>query len=245
MTGSTGDYWLKSSNSGASAAGLSLAPGAGGQITVSFTPSASTPVGTVVSGTLYVDDYFTDNQSGDQLAAVPYTYTVGTAPPATTTPPPPATPTPPAPGPTGTSPPASPGPSRDRGRDRRPRHGEKLSTRDASLRLPLSATCASSARGPCRVSVTATVPGALATSRARTVTIGSGSLTVAAGHNAIMPLRLTTRGPKLLRTRHTLTVTLHVAIKTPGRSSYAHTVTPRLIYTQTKPRRRESPQHRA
>ena len=238
VTSSTGDRWLKSINSDDAGVGLSIVPGGSGQISVSFTPSASTPAGTVVSGTLYIDDYFTDTQSGDQLAAVPYTYTVGTAPPATTTPPPPATPTLPAPGPTGTSPPASPGP---------PAAiavatgvhvtSKKLSTSVASLRLPISATCASSARAPCRVSVTATVPGALATSRARTVTVGSGSLTVAAGHNAIMALRLTTRGLKLLRTRHTLTITLHVAIKTPGRSSYAHSVILRLIYAQTKPRR--------
>jgi hypothetical protein len=207
VTGSTGDYWLRSINSGASAAGLSLAPGAGGQINVSFTPSASTPVGTVVSGTLYVDDYFDDLQSCDQLAAVPYTYTVGTAPPATTTPPPAPEPPP------VTSPPASPRLARAVATGVRST-ARKLTTHSASLRLPLRATWASKASSPCRVTVTATVPGALAKSRARTVTIGSGSLTVAAGRSAIVHLRLTTRGIQLLRSRHTLRITLHVAIRT-------------------------------
>jgi subtilisin family serine protease len=144
VTGSTGDYWLKTINSGASAAGLSLAPGAGGQISVSFTPSASTPVGTVVSGTLYIDDYFNDLQSGDQLAAVPYTYTVGTAP---TTPPPATTPTPPSRGPPVTPPPVSPQPKRAAATGVRST-AKKLSTGVAALRLPLSATCASSSRSP-------------------------------------------------------------------------------------------------
>jgi hypothetical protein len=243
VTSSTGDRWLASINSAApTAQPLSVAPGGSGPISVSFTPSVSTPTGTVVSGTLYVDDYFNDSGSGDQLAAVPYTYTVGTAPPTTTTSTP-TTPTPPAtpPSPSGTvTPPVgSTRPAATVATGVRST-ARKLSTGVASLRLPLSATCASSASGRCRVSVTATVPGALAGSRARTVTIGSGSLTVAARQSAIVPLRLTTRGIKLLRTRHTLTITLHVAISTPGSSPYARTVTLRLTYTQTK-RRRGSP----
>jgi hypothetical protein len=233
VTGSTGDYWLQSTNPGAPAAGLSLAPGAGGQINVSFTPSASTPVGTVVSGTLYIDDHFNDTGSGDQLAALPYTYTVGTAPPATTTPPPATTPTPPGPGPTVTPPPAPPKPTARIATGVRAT-ANKLSTRIAALRLPLNATCASSAHGRCRVSVTATVPGTLAGSRRRTLTIGSGSLTVAAGQSAIAHLKLTARGITLLRARHALTVTLHVGIRTPGSSAYAHTITLRLTYAQTK-----------
>lgn len=240
VTSSTGDRWLASINSAApTAQPLSVAPGTSGQISLSFTPSASTVAGTVVSGTLYVDDYFNDSGSGDQVAAVPYTYTVGTAPPATTTTSTPTTPTPPSPSGTVTLPTASTRPAATVATGVRST-ARKLSTGVASLRLPLSATCASSARGRCRVSVTATVRSALARSRARTVTIGSGSLTVAARQSAIVPLRLTTRGIKLLRTRHALTITLHVAISTPGRPPYAHTVTLRLTYTQTK-RRRESP----
>jgi hypothetical protein len=233
VTGSTGDYWLQSTNPSASAAGLSLASGAGGQIHVSFAPSASTPVGTVVSGTVYIDDHFNGTGSGDQLAAVPYTYTVGTAPPATTTPPLTTTPTPPGPGLTVTPAPAPPEPTARIATGVRAT-AKKLSTRIAALRLPLNATCASSAHSRCRVSVTATVPGALAGSRARTVTIGSGSLTVAAGQSAIAHLKLTARGIKLLRARHALTVTLHVDIRTPGSAAFAHSITLRLTYAHTK-----------
>jgi hypothetical protein len=109
------------------------------------------------------------------------------------------------------------------------------------MRLPLDATCASSAHGRCRVSVTATVPGTLAGSRRRTLTIGSGSLTVAAGNTAIAHLKLTTRGIKLLRARHALTVTLHIGIRTPGSSAFAHSITLRLTYAHTK--RIKPPRH--
>jgi hypothetical protein len=105
-----------------------------------------------------------------------------------------------------------------------------LGTHVASLRLPLRATCATDARGPCRVSVTATVPGALAGSHTRTVTIGGGSLMVGAGRTAIVDLRLTARGITLLRDRHTLTITMHVAIRTRGRAAYTHAVRLRLTY---------------
>jgi hypothetical protein len=248
VTSSTGDRWLASINSaGPAVEPLSVAPDASGLISVSFTPSASTPAGTVVSGTLYLDDYFNDTQSGDQLAAVPYTYTVGTAPPATTPTPPTTTRMPPSPGPTVTAAPVSPSPAGATALATGTRStAAKLTTGVALLRLPLSATCASSAGGPCRVAVTATVPGAIARSRARTVTIGSGSLTVAAGQSAVVHLTLTTRGLGLLRTRHTLTVELHVAIRTPGSSSYAHTVTLRLTYAKPKRRLvRPSAQQRA
>ena len=49
---------------------------------VTITPSG--PAGTVVSGNLYVDDFdsnvpppVTSQTSGDELAAIPYTYTIG------------------------------------------------------------------------------------------------------------------------------------------------------------------------
>jgi len=52
--------------------------------------SRSSAPGTIVSGNLYVDD-LTDNvppsgqQTGDELAAIPYSYTIGPAPAAATT----------------------------------------------------------------------------------------------------------------------------------------------------------------
>ena len=57
-----------------------VAPGASATITVSVTPTG--PPGTRVSGTLYVDDYtegtefFDGPVQSDELAAIPYSYTV-------------------------------------------------------------------------------------------------------------------------------------------------------------------------
>jgi hypothetical protein len=85
VTSSTGDFWLFAINpaAGASSSPVVINPGQTGVINVTIAPSG-TP-GTVVSGNLYVDD-FTDNlppyhqTTGDELAAIPYRYTVGPAP---------------------------------------------------------------------------------------------------------------------------------------------------------------------
>jgi hypothetical protein len=90
VTSSTGDFWLFAINpaAGASSSPVIINPGQTGVINVTITPSG-TP-GTVVSGNLYVDD-FTDNlppygqTTGDELAAIPYSYTVGPAPTSVTT----------------------------------------------------------------------------------------------------------------------------------------------------------------
>jgi hypothetical protein len=59
---------------------LAINPGQSATINVTITPSA--PAGTVVSGNLYVDTFDSDVSpfgqiGGDELAALPYTYTVG------------------------------------------------------------------------------------------------------------------------------------------------------------------------
>lgn len=85
VTSSTGDFWLFAINPAAEASSspVVINPGQTSVINVTITPSG-TP-GTVVSGNLYVDD-FTDNlppyhqTTGDELAAIPYRYTVGPAP---------------------------------------------------------------------------------------------------------------------------------------------------------------------
>ena len=76
VTSSTGDFWqLQATNV------LYLLPGESGTISVQVTPDG--PVGSVQSGVLYVDDYVlaslfsTPLPDGDELAAIPYTYTVG------------------------------------------------------------------------------------------------------------------------------------------------------------------------
>jgi hypothetical protein len=76
VTSSTGDQWLATVKATApSFTPVEVDAGTTGTITVTFTPTA--PKGTLVTGILYVDDTSVSNQAGDELAAIPYTYTVG------------------------------------------------------------------------------------------------------------------------------------------------------------------------
>ncbi|MGO9300052.1 MAG: protease inhibitor I9 family protein [Acidimicrobiales bacterium] len=89
VTSSTGDAWqLLAVDPGAFAPSATSAgftpvvvnPGQTTVIDVTITPSG--PVGTMVNGTLYVDDFASGvppygQFSGDELAAVPYSYTIG------------------------------------------------------------------------------------------------------------------------------------------------------------------------
>jgi hypothetical protein len=88
VSSSTGDYWMIGATNSGSVSPLLLNPGQSGTINVTITPSGSN--GTVVSGALYIGAIagsvppFGD-QSADELAAIPYEYTVATAaPPAVT-----------------------------------------------------------------------------------------------------------------------------------------------------------------
>jgi hypothetical protein len=56
---------------------LTLAPGQTGTITLTFTPSAPKPKGTVVRGFIGVDTLNLATASGDELVNIPYTYKVG------------------------------------------------------------------------------------------------------------------------------------------------------------------------
>ncbi|MGH3186090.1 MAG: S8 family serine peptidase [Streptosporangiaceae bacterium] len=80
VTSPAGDLWLAATNASASFTPVVINPGQTATINVTITPDAGT--GTVVSGDLYVDDLVLgvspyDQQSGDELAALPYEYTVG------------------------------------------------------------------------------------------------------------------------------------------------------------------------
>jgi hypothetical protein len=76
VTSSTGDHWLSAIQPQPDGFHpLTLDPGDTGDITVTITPTGRK--GTVVTGRLYVDTTSLTNRSGDELAAVPYTYTVG------------------------------------------------------------------------------------------------------------------------------------------------------------------------
>jgi hypothetical protein len=80
VTSAPGDLWLLATNPSASFSPVTINPGQTVTVNVTITPSAAP--GTVVSGDLYVDDFASgvppyDQLSGDELAAIPYEYTVG------------------------------------------------------------------------------------------------------------------------------------------------------------------------
>ena len=75
----TGDFWLASTNPATPFAPAIVNPGETVTIPVAITPSG--PAGTVVTGTLYVDDFMGDvapnvQETGNELAALPYEYTI-------------------------------------------------------------------------------------------------------------------------------------------------------------------------
>lgn len=80
VTSSTGDAWSAFNGLTSTFAPVYVPPGGSATITVTITPQA-TP-GTAVSGTLYLDDYTLASiggvafPNGDELAAIPYHYTV-------------------------------------------------------------------------------------------------------------------------------------------------------------------------
>ena len=81
VTSATSDLWLESINPAASFSPLVLNPGETGTISVTITPTGAS--GTVVSGTLYIDDVVQGvpppaygQSGGDELTAFPYSYTI-------------------------------------------------------------------------------------------------------------------------------------------------------------------------
>jgi hypothetical protein len=80
VTSTTGDLWTAASTGQLTDAPVVIGPGASATIDVTITPSAA--AGTVVRGTLYVDDELAaippySDISGDELSALPYEYKVG------------------------------------------------------------------------------------------------------------------------------------------------------------------------
>jgi hypothetical protein len=79
-TPATGDFWRFAVAPLAATAHYNLFPVKAGQTrTINLTVKPSAPAGTVVHGTLYIDDFVDSLQflSGSQLVALPYEYTVG------------------------------------------------------------------------------------------------------------------------------------------------------------------------
>jgi len=80
VTSATGDLWTAASTATFTDTPIVIAPGASATIDVTITPSAA--AGTVVRGTLFVDDELAaippySQISGDELSALPYEYKVG------------------------------------------------------------------------------------------------------------------------------------------------------------------------
>jgi hypothetical protein len=79
VTSTTGDLWLASVNPAATISPVTINPGRTAEVNVTFTPTGAP--GSVVHGTLYVDDV-TDavppyaQLSASELAAIPYKYTI-------------------------------------------------------------------------------------------------------------------------------------------------------------------------
>jgi hypothetical protein len=79
VTSDTGDVWLSSVNPSNVIAPVTINPGQTVVINVTITPSGAS--GTHVSGNLYIDDFLASispygQLSGDELAALPYSYTI-------------------------------------------------------------------------------------------------------------------------------------------------------------------------
>ena len=74
VTSSTGDFWLLSVQPQTTFTPLHLTPGQTGTITVTFTPSGHH--GQTVRGFLGVDTLNLVTGSGDEVATVPYAYTI-------------------------------------------------------------------------------------------------------------------------------------------------------------------------
>jgi len=74
-----GDFWRASVNPATPFRVLVIQPGQTKTIRVSITPSGQS--GTVVSGRIYVDEFLADvppygQTTGDEIAALPYSYTI-------------------------------------------------------------------------------------------------------------------------------------------------------------------------
>jgi CSLREA domain-containing protein len=155
---------------------------------------------------------------------------------------------------TGTSPstsPSPPSPSGPKGAESTTvsAKGGTASTGSSSVTLPVQASCSSATASPCTVTTTATLPSATAGkasvaavlaggARAHLktpLTIGRGSMSLARGASAPLRLSLTKRGLALLRTRHTLAITVTVRITGQGRPTIVRMLHIKLKY---KPRTR-------
>ena len=79
VTSSTGDLELAATNPATTFSPVVINPGQSATVNVTITPCGSS--GTVVNGTLYIDDFLTNvppygQQGADELIGLPYSYTI-------------------------------------------------------------------------------------------------------------------------------------------------------------------------
>ena len=79
VTSSTGDLELASVNPATTFSPIVINPGQTAIVNVTITPSGAS--GTVVTGTLYVDDFLTNvppygQQGADEMTGIPYAYSI-------------------------------------------------------------------------------------------------------------------------------------------------------------------------
>jgi hypothetical protein len=76
VSADSGDEWADLTLGTATFNPLLLPPGEGGIITLTITPDP-TQVGKTVTGYVYIDTYNAYAGTGDEVVAIPYSYTVG------------------------------------------------------------------------------------------------------------------------------------------------------------------------
>jgi hypothetical protein len=124
--------------------------------------------------------------------------------------------------------------------------GGSATVSGSSVTLPVQVSCSSATSSPCTVTTTASVPAssagkasatATATSAAakhrkskQPVTLGHATTTLAPGASSPLHLTLNSHGLALLRSDHTLAITLVVTIAGPGRATVTRTLHIRLKY---------------
>jgi hypothetical protein len=120
--------------------------------------------------------------------------------------------------------------------------GATITVSGSSVTLPGQASCSDTAASPCTITTTATIPASDASAAAAAahkhksptpITIGNGTTTLAAGATGSLHLTLTKQGLAILRSRHTLSITVAVKIAGAGRPSFTRTLQVRLTAKKT------------
>lgn len=153
---------------------------------------------------------------------------------------------------TGTAPGASTGTSKGAASTTVNSSGATATTSGSSVTLPVQASCSSATTTPCTVTTTATTAASgagkasVAAVLAKTnkpVTIGHGTITLAAGASGPLHLILSKQGLALLRAHRALAITLAIEISGQGRATVTRTVHLELRYKAKSKRPSKKTRH--